>query len=300
MKLSFRFFLIFTLWLITLPTPSFAEPETPLQPPIPSEWMAVSDEFSLEPLEGNLIQTSQTNLNPYGESAYTVPDSPLLIAQTKDPAEKEVEFEEQPDTIADPIEPVNRVFFHFNDRLYYWVLKPVATGYKTVVPEDLRIGVRNFFSNVTTPVRLVNCLLQANLKGAGNETLRFLLNSTFGLGGFLDPAQKEWRIEKREEDFGQTLGLWGIGPVFYIEWPFLGASSLRDTLGYTGDLFLHPQTYLISSIYISLGVRFYDVVNSTSLRIGEYEDFKRAVLDPYIAKRDAYHQHRIYKVKERK
>ncbi len=176
----------------------------------------------------------------------------------------------------------------------------MAFGYKAIVPEDLRIGVKNFFANLTAPVRLVNCLLQANFKGAGNETIRFLLNSTLGLAGFLDPARTELGIEKRDEDFGQTLGFWGIGAAFYIEWPIIGASSLRDTFGYAGDLLLDPKTHLIQSVPVGLAIRTYDQVNETSFRIGEYEDFKRNALDPYIAKREAYHQFRKHKIKERK
>src|SRR4030042_939502 len=118
--------------------------------------------------------------------------------------------EESMEAIADPLEPVNRAFFQFNDKFYFWLLKPVASGYKAIIPEDGRVGVRNFFSNLTTPIRLVNCLLQAKFKGAGNETIRFLLNTAFGLAGFLDPAKKEFKIQKQEADFGQTLGIWGI------------------------------------------------------------------------------------------
>ncbi|MBM4305388.1 MAG: VacJ family lipoprotein [Deltaproteobacteria bacterium] len=226
---------------------------------------------------------------------------PLLLAQSFGPSLKaeEPEFEEQVDTIPDPLEPVNRLFFNFNDRLYFWAYKPVASGYKIVVPEDVRLGIKNFFSNLTSPVRLVNCLLQANFKGAGNETIRLLLNSTLGLAGFLDPARTELGIEKREEDFGQTLGAWGMGPVFYVEWPFLGASSLRDAIGFTGDILLDPKTYLIKSMPVGLAIRTYDQVNDTSFRIGEYEDFKRNAIDPYIAKREAYHQYRKHKIKKR-
>jgi len=215
------------------------------------------------------------------------------------PPARSPEAEEPVETIADPLEPVNRVFFHFNDRLYFWVLKPVATGYKTVFPEPFRVGIKNFFSNLMAPVRMVNCLLQGNLKGAGNETIRVTLNTTLGLAGFLDPAKKELKIEKQEEDLGQTLGVWGMGPLLYIEWPILGASSARDTLGYIGDRALDPQTYLITSIPVNLAVKSYEEVNDTSLRIGDYEDFKKAAVDPYIAKRDAYHQYRQHKTKER-
>jgi phospholipid-binding lipoprotein MlaA len=233
--------------------------------------------------------------------SYQPPDPPLLLAQSYKPSLKEEgrELEEQTDSMPDPLEPVNRFFFDFNDKLYFWAFKPVATGYKIVVPEDVRLGVKNFFSNLTGPVRLVNCLLQANFKGAGNETIRLLLNSTLGMAGFLDPAKKELGIEKREEDFGQTLGVWGMGPVFYVEWPFLGASSLRDAIGFTGDILLDPKTYLIKSMPVSLAIRTYDQVNDTSFRIGEYEDFKRNAVDPYIAKREAYHQYRKHKIKKR-
>jgi len=201
--------------------------------------------------------------------------------------------------IRDPLEPLNRIFFHINDRLYFWVLKPVASGYQKVFSKEVRIGVSNFFSNIATPIRLVNCVLQANLKGAATEALRFLINTPFGLFGFLDPAQKEFGLEKREEDLGQTFGVWGFGPAFYLEWPILGSSNLRDTLGYIGDLFLDPITYLPSTP-IRIGLKTYEKVNETSLRLGEYEDFKKVVLDPYIAKREAYHQNRKYKIKERK
>jgi phospholipid-binding lipoprotein MlaA len=199
--------------------------------------------------------------------------------------------------IADPLEPMNRAFFHFNDKLYFWVLKPVATGYKTVVPEDARVGVRNFFSNLTTPIRVGNCLLQANFKCAGTETLRFLLNTGLGMGGFLDPG-KDAHLEKQDKDFGQTLGIWGIGAGIYFDWPIFGPSSVRDTVGFIGDLFLDPRTYLLSDPIFYV-VRPYELVNDTSLRTGEYEDFKEAALDPYIALKDAYTQYRQKKIRER-
>lgn len=206
--------------------------------------------------------------------------------------------EEPEETLADPLEPVNRVFFHFNDKLYFWVLKPVATGYKAVLPQEFRMGARNFFSNLTTPVRLVNCLLQAKLKAGGNETVRFVLNTTLGLGGFLDPAKKELKIEKTEADFGQTLGVWGLGPSFYIHWPILGPSNLRDTFGFAGDILLDPRTYVLSDA-ISYVARPVETINQTSLTIGEYESLKKASLDPYIAVKDAYHQYRQNRIRRR-
>lgn len=203
--------------------------------------------------------------------------------------------------IPDPLEPVNRAFFKFNDKLYFWVLKPVASGYKAVLPEDARIGVRNFFSNLTTPIRLVNCLLQADFRGGGTEAIRLVVNSTFGLAGFLDTAKKEFHIEKRDKDFGQTLGVYGMRSVFYVDWPILGPSSLRDTIGFVGDLALDPRTYVFNVpwTYMVSGARSLDVVNNTSLTIGEYEDLKKAALDPYVAVRDAYFQYRQHKIRNR-
>jgi phospholipid-binding lipoprotein MlaA len=181
--------------------------------------------------------------------------------------------------------------FYFNDKLYFWVLKPVAQGYNKVVPEPPRVGVRNFFSNLSTPVRLVNCLLQAKFKGAGNEVARFLLNSIFGIGGFLDLAKRDFNVEKEDRDFGQTLGVWGLGPAFYIDWPILGPSNVRDTLGYVGDLFFDPRTYLLNRPIFYV-VRPVELINDTSLRIGDYESLKEAAIDSYVALRDAYAQYR--------
>jgi phospholipid-binding lipoprotein MlaA len=222
-----------------------------------------------------------------------VENSPLQSSESKEPVE----------TIADPLEPINRGFFHFNDKVYFWVLKPVATGYKAIIPDDGRVAVQNFFSNLTIPVRLVNCLLQAKFKGAGNETVRFLVNTILGIAGLLDPAKKYFEIEKQEADFGQTLGIWGIGPVFYIDLPIIGPSSLRDGLGYAVDVSLDPRTYLAVYFgiagYANAGGWVLDKVNGTSLTIGEYESLKKAALDPYIALREAYHQNRQSKIRER-
>ncbi len=271
--------------------------------------------ISISPLdEGNRITTAMKSPEPLseGESSESLhPVAPSISTnQEEEPnqitdentSSKPSELEEPVGTIADPLEPVNRAFFHFNDKLYFWVFKPVATGYKAVIPEDGRIGVRNFFSNLTTPVRLVNCLLQANPKCAGTETLRFVLNTTIGVAGLFDPAKKRFNLEKQDKDFGQTLGIWGMGPVFYIDLPILGPSSLRDGLGYAVDTSLNPQTYLafyfVIAGYASTGGWVLDKINEASLTLGEYEDLKKAALDPYIALREAYYQYRQNKIKK--
>lgn len=198
--------------------------------------------------------------------------------------------------IADPLEPFNRAMYHFNDKLYFWLLKPVAQGYGKVVPEAARVGVSNFFANLAFPIRFVNCLLQANFEGAAAELGRFTVNTLWGVGGFLDPASsKDINLSKQDEDFGQTLGAYGLGQGFFINWPIFGPSSPRDTVGLVGDGFLTPYTYL-SPWYAGAGTRGYDMVNDTSLKIGDYESLKGAAIDPYVAIRDAYVQYRLKKV----
>lgn len=211
----------------------------------------------------------------------------------------EVDPEEERIEIPDPLEPFNRVMFAFNDKLYFYVLKPIAQGYRKVLPEKARVGVKNFFFNVMFPVRFINCLLQGNAEGVAAEFARFTTNTVFGLAGFIDFASREdVNIPRCEEDFGQTLGYYGLGPGFYINWPFLGPSSPRDTIGWIGDSFLYPFQY-VKPWYLSVTTKVYDKVNETSLRIGDYEALKEAALDPYIAVRDAYAQYRYQKIKER-
>ncbi|MHB9098747.1 MAG: MlaA family lipoprotein [Syntrophales bacterium] len=204
--------------------------------------------------------------------------------------------EEARPEIADPLEPFNRAMYHFNDKLYFWVLKPVAQGYGKVVPEPARIGISNFFANLAFPIRFVNCLLQVNFEGAATELGRFTVNTLWGVGGLLDPAaSKEINLSTQDEDFGQTLGAYGVGQGFFINWPVFGPSSPRDTVGLVGDGFLAPYNYL-SPWYASAGVWGYDKVNDTSLRIGDYESLKGAAIDPYVAIRDAYVQYRLKQV----
>jgi phospholipid-binding lipoprotein MlaA len=193
---------------------------------------------------------------------------------------------------------MNRALFHFNDKFYFWVLKPVGKGYAFVVPEKLRICFRNVFNNLLMPVRAVNCLLQGKFKGFGTEVARFAINSTMGVGGFGDAGKIVFNLEPRLEDFGQTLGFYGIGPGIYINLPLIGSSSLRDTVGLAGDSFLNPMNYLGIPIEYNAAIKAYSLINNTSLLIGEYESFKKAAIDPYISLRDAYHQYRQYMIRK--
>ena len=205
---------------------------------------------------------------------------------------------EEAATIPDPLESFNRAMFVFNDKLYFWVLKPVAQGYKKVVPEAPRVGVKNFFHNLRFPIRFASSLLQADFSGAAAEFGRFAVNTVWGVGGLLDPASsKQLDIPKKDADLGQTLGIYGLGQGFYIVWPILGPDSARDSIGIAGDYFLYPVSY-ITPWYDGLAVRTYEEVNATSLRIGDYEFITEAAIDPYVAVRDAYSQYRRNKVEQ--
>ena len=201
-------------------------------------------------------------------------------------AEKSVTTE-----VPDPLYRYNKVIFHFNDRLYYWGIKPVATGYKKAVPKDVRQCVKNFFTNAMFPVRFVNCLLQGKVKSAGKEFGIFTINTTVGCFGLGRPAQDEFDVEISKEDFGQTLGRFSLKQGFYIIWPVLGPCTLRDSVGRAGDYFLTPFNYL-ESTEVLYGARALDTVNSASFRIGEYETLKQGAVDPYAALKNAYIQHR--------
>jgi len=198
--------------------------------------------------------------------------------------------------VADPIEPVNRGIFFLNDKLYHWVLHPVARGYTFVVPEGARVAVRNFFFNLTTPIRVVNTLLQGKFKETGTELARFGLNSTVGFGGFFDAA-KAWNLQRANEDTGQTLGKWGFGNGFYLVLPLLGPSTARDTVGIVGDTFLDPISYLLAPRY-AIYARAFRSENDLSLRLDEYDQLTAAAVDPYVALRNFYIQYRAELVRE--
>lgn len=218
-------------------------------------------------------------------------------AEAKNDPEGGPEGEEKEITaISDPLEPFNRAMFDFNDNLYLWVLKPVAQGYNKVVPEPARIGVKNFFTNLGFPARFISSLLQGDFKGAATQLGRFVVNTVWGVGGFLDPSSSEQlNLPKQEADLGQTLGMYGMGQGFYIVWPVLGPSSARDSVTIAGNYFLDPLSYLINPYpwYDWLTVRAYEEVNDASLSLGDYESLKEAAIDPYVAIRDAYHQYRL-------
>lgn len=200
--------------------------------------------------------------------------------------------------VRDPVEPFNRAMFWANDKLYFYLLKPIARGYR-VVPETARVSVGNFFSNLGTPVRLVNSVLQFKFDGTGREIGRFVINSTAGLLGLFDPAKSWLGLEKQNEDFGQTLGVYGAGPGFYLVLPIFGPSSVRDGIGLVGDYFADPISspwYFKLRTWEQVSLKSADRINALSLDQDTYESIKKDALDPYLTIRDAYLQHRAAKI----
>jgi len=249
------------------------------------------------------ISSLEEDTLPADDTALTSPSSDNAMSSPEDDEDydfREPDFGEKPVphlTVADPIEPINRAFFVFNDKFYYWVAKPVAEGYNYVVNEDIRVSVRNFFSNIGTPIRATNNLLQGNFLATGTELLRFVMNSTMGILGFFDVA-RDFGIEKTNADLGQTLGKYGIGNGMYFVMPVFGPSTLRDGVGAIGDLFLDPLFYM-KPWDAAIAVRTYRTGNDASLQIGLYEEMTGAAIDPYIAVKDAYIQNRFKAVRGR-
>ena len=209
----------------------------------------------------------------------------------------EEEYAEQMVKVPDPLEPFNRFMFNVNDTLYFWVVKPGSEIYAGVIPEPAQIGIRNFFSNLTTPARLINCLLQGKGDSADTELRRFAINTTCGILGFGDPALDEYGLEPVREDLGQTLAVHGFGDGFYLVLPVLGPSNARDAVGRLGDWFLNPVSY-VEPTEAAYGITAFKFTNQSSLNIGEYESFRSMTVEPYIAMRKTYAQYRAKQIQE--
>ncbi|CAB1067857.1 Outer-membrane-phospholipid-binding lipoprotein MlaA [Olavius algarvensis Delta 1 endosymbiont] len=206
--------------------------------------------------------------------------------------EDEYAEDEDVELIPDPWIEMNQGLYAFNDKLYFWLLKPVAKGYGLIIPPELRQGIVNAFYNIRFPVRFINCLLQGKFRKSGYEFGQFFINTTAGCLGLLNPAANYPHLQPSREDLGQTFAVWGFGNGAYLMLPFLGPSSLRDGLGRLGDIFLDPIWWVPVDIWTSVAIRAGEAVNETSLRIGEYEALKDAALDPYVMLRNAYVQNR--------
>lgn len=191
----------------------------------------------------------------------------------------------------DPFEPANRAIFRFNEVADKYVARPVAKGYQFIAPSFVRTGVTNFFDNLSYPVDIINAALQGKFKQAGLDTTRLIINTTIGLLGVMDPAT-DVGLAIHDEDFGQTLGVWGVPEGPYIMLPFFGPRTFRSGVGTVADIYTSPQFLLFSSS-VQTKVNIFWLIHRRSLLIGIDEEIQRA-FDPYAFVRDAYIQNRQY------
>ncbi|WP_058836090.1 MlaA family lipoprotein [Luteimonas abyssi] len=193
----------------------------------------------------------------------------------------------------DPWEPFNRRMHSFNNVVDRAIARPLARGYVTVVPRPARLGVTNFFSNLGQPVSALNALLQGKPKEAGQALGRFVLNFTLGIGGIFDPAS-DAGIPFRSEDFGQTLGVWGWENSRYLELPFFGPRTVRDTFGLAGDAPLSPVRQIDDdgTRYALQGLQLVDV----RAQLFVVDRMREGAADEYALIRDAWMQRRQYQI----
>ncbi|MBX3330816.1 MAG: VacJ family lipoprotein [Nitrospira sp.] len=216
----------------------------------------------------------------------------------------------------DPWEPLNAKIFEVNRQFDRWLLKPVAKGYNFIVPNIVQVGISNFFYNIRVTPRFMNNIFQGKFKGAGIEVGRFLINTTAGIGGFFDVAQ-HFHLTTPEEDTGQTLGFYGVPPGPYIILPLMQPYTVRDLVGYVGDIALNPIYWLVLPIIeieeipsviphynrlttslILITARGTEIVNDRSLNLEKFQGVEESTVDLYAAVRNAYLQKRAKAIRD--
>jgi phospholipid-binding lipoprotein MlaA len=204
------------------------------------------------------------------------------------------------DEVWDPLEGYNRAMTSFNDAAIHYILKPVSKGYNAVVPSDVSVGIGNFFDNLAYPIRLINNIFQGKFMGALSETGRFIINTTVGFLGFANVATDVYEIKERNEDFGQTLGYWGVPAGPHIVLPILGPTNLRDLTGTTTDAFIDPLNYynwrsdynLLRNSWLSIGTDAIESFNAFARQVEAYDAMTKGAIDLYPLMRNMYEQRR--------
>ncbi|MFV1992284.1 MAG: VacJ family lipoprotein [Acidiferrobacterales bacterium] len=246
------------------------------------------------------VEEADLTNTPDPETVGTELSEVLITDQAQSPeplTEPDPDTEPGPDADInnDPWEGFNRAMYSFNDGLDEFVLKPTAKGYEYIMPHYISTGVTNFFSNLNEITVLVNNFLQGKIINGASDTARLLINSTLGLLGIIDVASY-MHLEKHDEDFGQTLAVWGIGDGPFVVWPIIGARNMRDTVGWTGDWVTNPYTY-VQPISINWSLAIADIIDDRALLLGAKDILTEASSgDPYIFMREAYKQQRLFKI----
>lgn len=193
----------------------------------------------------------------------------------------------------DRFERMNRSVYGFNDALDRNVARPVAVAYQKTLPRPVQTGISNFFENITYPVTMINDLLQGKPKAFVRDTTRFIVNTTFGIGGLFDPAT-QMGLAAGDEDFGQTLGRWGVPAGPYLVLPILGPSTVRDVFGTAADQFADPTNY-VKDDAVRYGLTALDLLETRVTLLGTDNLLQRA-FDPYVFLRNAYLQRRQFQI----
>ena len=223
--------------------------------------------------------------------ALTLAALALSACATRPPA-SDVEATQEYEQTNDPFEPANRFFYKVNDKIDRYTLKPIAQGYVAVVPAPVRTGLHNVLANISSPVLFADDVSQANPHRAGDTFMRFLINSTIGIGGVLDVA-KGLGFPSHDTNFGITLALWGVpsGPFLYL--PVLGPSSPRGVAGFAADIALDPFTYVprgYGLLTLNWARQGLGAIDTRSRFLTDLDRVQASALDPYATFRSLYRQ----------
>ena len=200
--------------------------------------------------------------------------------------------EEDLPVLSDPLEGYNRWMFGINEAFYEHAMEPFVRGYKDIVHEDLRIGVRNVYNNATFPAKFVSSLFQLEFGKAGRVLARTFINTVFGFGGYSDVASEEFGIDDVNEDFDQALGIMGIPTGPYIVLPFFGPATARNVVGRTVDTLSSPGAFTGQGFGTNVVINAEDQVNQASFILDDKKQLEESALDEYESVRDFYHQFR--------
>jgi len=273
----------------SLTPPEAVEPE-----PTPAEPVVAAADAKTPEDAPEIDSTLPSLSHDMGESG-----DQLMLAQTQRSPQEKVDTTSvnEPEEEFDPWERFNETMFEFNRKLDRYALKPAAQVYNVIMPEPFQVLIANGFDNISFVPRAVNSLLQGKFGGAGREISRFLINSTAGIGGLFDAA-KYWGIEKSREDFGQTLGLWGVGPGPYLILPFMEPLTVRDGIGKAVDGVMDPLSYVLPFLWVRLSMKMGETVNDRALNLELFQGFEESVIDMYSAVRHGYLRRREQLIKE--
>ena len=226
------------------------------------------------------------------ETAQGTKRSPQKIEEYEDMEDPFAGNEKDIPVLSDPFEGYNRWMFGINEAMYDTAVEPFVRGYRDIVHEDLRIGIRNVYNNALFPVKFLSCLLQLKFKESGRVLARTLINTAFGFGGYADVAGEEYGIRDVNEDFDQALGSLGIPTGPYLVLPFFGPATTRNMLGRTVDTLMSPGALLALSFGQNVIINAEDNVNQISFIIDDKKQLEDSALDEYESVRDFYHQFR--------